>query len=168
MPFAVTHVLLTIICVAIYRDFIAKKKFPMYIVLLAGFAGLLPDIDIAIGWIMTPFGIMIQHGTLTHTPLLALLFAVPGLVFLRLGKHNKSIIYFVISFGVIFHIFLDWLLGGGGHYGLMLLYPISTVTYRINLLGNFDLAQVPAALDAFILLAWLTYEEFKHKIKDFI
>ncbi len=48
MPFAVTHVLLTIILVGLYRDYVTKhqKYFTLHTVFIAGFSGLLPDIDI--------------------------------------------------------------------------------------------------------------------------
>ena len=51
MPYAVAHVILTIVVADIYRDYFAKKKFPMIYVLIAGIAGLLPDADIPAGWI---------------------------------------------------------------------------------------------------------------------
>ena len=54
MPLAVTHVLLTIIMVDLYRDYITKHKgyFTLHTVFIAGFAGLLPDIDIPLNWIL--------------------------------------------------------------------------------------------------------------------
>ncbi len=50
MPYAVTHVILTIVIADLYRDYAAKKKFPMIYVLIAGIAGLLPDLDIPALW----------------------------------------------------------------------------------------------------------------------
>ena len=48
MPFAVTHVLFAIIAVDLYRDYVArhKKYFTLHIVFIAGFAGLLLDMDL--------------------------------------------------------------------------------------------------------------------------
>ena len=47
MPFAATHVLLTIIVIDPYRDYICKNKslFSLHTVLIGGIAGLLPDIE---------------------------------------------------------------------------------------------------------------------------
>ena len=39
MPYAVAHVILTIVIADIYRDYFAKKKFPMIYVFIAGIAG---------------------------------------------------------------------------------------------------------------------------------
>jgi len=45
--------------------------------MVAGVAGLLPDIDTPLNWILASFGKTIgilQHGGLTHTPFFALVF----------------------------------------------------------------------------------------------
>lgn len=48
MPLAVTHVLLTIIAVDLFRDYFLKNKryFTIHTVFIAGIAGLLPDMDL--------------------------------------------------------------------------------------------------------------------------
>ncbi len=170
MPLAVTHVLLTIIAIDLYRDYITKHKkfFTLHTVLIGGIAGLLPDIDIPLGWIMRNFGINIVHGSLTHTPWFALLFFIPGWIFLRRDKKKTATTFFVISFGIMFHLFLDWFLGGGMHGGIMWLYPFSTQVFKVHLLYRFGLSSLPAGIDAIILLLWLWHEEVKHKISDFI
>ena len=173
MPQAVTHVLLTIILVGFYRDYVTKHKhyFSLYTVLIAGFAGLFPDIDVPLNWIFKVYGYIFplwQHGGITHTPTFALIFLVPGLLFLKKGKHKMAMYFFVMSFGISFHLFLDWLLGGGGHSGIMFLWPFSHTGWRIGLLTKAGLDSVPQALDAIILLSWLFYIEKKHKISDFV
>src|SRR3989338_6852819 len=105
MPLAVTHVLLTIIIVGLYRDYVTKHKhyFSLYTIFIAGVAGLLPDIDIPLAWILRAFGFAFplwEHGGFTHTPVFALLFLVPGLLFLKKGRHRMSMYFFVISFGI--------------------------------------------------------------------
>ena len=84
MPLAVTHVILTIILVDLYRDYFAKHKkyFTIHTLFIAGFAGLLPDIDIPLNWLLSIFGISILHRTITHTPLFAVIFLVPAFIFL--------------------------------------------------------------------------------------
>lgn len=168
MPYAVTHVLLSIIAIDIFRDYFAKNKkyLSLHTILIGGIAGLLPDIDVPLGWVMKYFGVEVIHGSLTHTPWFALLFFIPGLVFLNKGKKKVATIFFVISFGIFLHIFLDWLLGGGMYEGVMWLFPFSMQTFKLHIMSGFNGWQ--AAIDAVLLLGWLWHEEVKHKIKDFI
>lgn len=174
MPLAVTHVLLTIILVGLYRDYVTKHKkyFTLHTVFIAGVAGLLPDIDVPLRMVSEffSFGLsrLFQHGGITHTLLFASVFLIPGFVLWNQKKHKMAVYFFVISFGITFHIFLDFLLGGGAHYGIMFFYPFSTVGYKVHILNRLGLSSVPMALDAIILLAWLWHEEYKHKISDFI
>ena len=112
MPLAVTHVILTIVLVDLYRDYILKNKkyFTMHTVMIAGIAGLLPDIDIPLSKIFALFSIhidLIEHGMITHTPIFGLIFLIPAFYFLK--KENKTMAYyfFAITFGILFHIFLD-------------------------------------------------------------
>jgi membrane-bound metal-dependent hydrolase YbcI (DUF457 family) len=174
MPLAVTHVLLTIIIVDLYRDYVAKHKkyFSLHTILLAGVAGLLPDIDIPLKMLGDLFNfnipLFMQHGGITHTLLFAVIFLIPVFILLKKEKHKAAMIFFVISFGIFFHLFLDWLLGGGGHYGIMWLFPLNVQASSLSLLSMFGLNNLPEALDAVILLAWLWHEEIRHKISDFI
>jgi membrane-bound metal-dependent hydrolase YbcI (DUF457 family) len=174
MPLAVTHVLLTIILVDLYRDYVTKNKkyFTLHTVLIAGIAGLLPDIDVPIRMIYSLFNtqvpVLLQHGMLTHTPLFALVFLIPALILWKQEKHKVSMMFFVITFGAMFHIFLDWFIGGGAYEGIMWFFPFSTTTFKLHILRNLGITDWPMALDAVILLGWLWHEEVKHKIKDFI
>jgi len=174
MPLAVTHVLLTIIVVDLYRDYITKHKklFTLHTLFIAGFAGLLPDIDILIKMFSEFFNwnvpVLLQHGGITHTLIFSLIFLIPGLILWKQKKHKPAVIFFVISFGIFFHIFLDWFLGGGAYEGIMWFWPASTTPFKIHLLKLIGLTDLPVALDALILLGWLWHEERKHKISDFI
>ncbi len=169
MPLAVTHVLLTIILVDLYRDYVAKHRrfFTLHTLVIAGIAGLLPDIDIPINWLLSIFGASLAHGTITHAFMFGLIFLIPAFVFLRKGKHKTAMYFFVICFGMLFHIFLDFFLGGGTWEGIMWLWPLSTQVFKIHLLSKIGLENIPAAIDALVLLGWLWHEEIKHKIKDF-
>jgi membrane-bound metal-dependent hydrolase YbcI (DUF457 family) len=168
MPFAVTHVLASIILVDLYRDYFAKHKkyFTLHTIFIAGFAGLLPDVDIPLNWILNLFGLEIIHRTITHTPLFALLFLIPGVILWSKKKHNLAMYFFVISFGILLHIFLDYFFTAD-HGGVMLLYPFSTAEYALNLLQGLG-TNFFAGMDAIILLLWLWHEEMKHKISDYI
>lgn len=173
MPLAVTHVLLTIILVDLYRDYFTKHKkyFTLHTLLIAGIAGLLPDIDVPISWLLNTFGYsfeILKHGGIFHTSIFALIFFIPAFIFLKKEKHKTAMIFFVITFGILFHLFLDYLLGGGLYEGIMWLWPLSANTFKIHLLNKIGLSNIPATLDAIILLIWLWHEEVKHKISDFI
>lgn len=173
MPLAVTHVILTIVAVDLYRDYISKHKryFTLWAILVAGIAGLLPDIDIPLNFLLSNFGMsmqLLEHGGITHTPFFALLFLIPFAILWRMKKHRLAILLLVVAFGVLFHTFLDFFIGGGDPEGMMLFYPFSE--QRISQLGLLLFAGFPAipALDAVILILWLVHEERKHKIRDFI
>ncbi|UCD04446.1 MAG: metal-dependent hydrolase [Candidatus Woesearchaeota archaeon] len=173
MPLAVTHVILTIIIVDLLRDYVIKKHkryITLHTLFIAGIGGILPDIDIALGWLYslitgtnTSF-----HGGFTHTPLFGLIFLIPGLILWYKGKHRYATYFFVLTFGVLFHISLDLILGGGAYEGIMLFWPISTATFKIHLLKMVGVVGIPSAIDGIILLLWLWHEEYKHKISDFI
>ncbi|MBI2134685.1 metal-dependent hydrolase [Candidatus Woesearchaeota archaeon] len=169
MPFAVTHVLLAIIAVDLYRDYFAKHKkyFTLHTVFIAGFAGLLPDIDIPLNWILNLFGAEIVHRTITHTPLFGLIFLIPAFILWSYKKHKIALYFFVTTFGILLHLFLDYTFVVDAAGGIMFFYPFSTAVYGLNLLQNVSVNMF-AAMDAAILLLWLWHEEMKHKISDFI
>ncbi len=175
MPLAVTHVLLTIILVDIYRDYVTKKKryFSLHAVLIAGIAGLLPDIDFFLKWFSRFFGYsnhLFEHGGITHTILFGLIFLIPAFFYLRKRNYKFSVYFFVIVFGILFHLFLDYFVGGGGEEGIMLFWPLTDERFKMHLLLQFGTENMSILLgmDAIILLLWLYHEEIKHKIKDFI
>lgn len=174
MPLAVTHVLLTIIVVDLYRDYFAdhKRYFTLYTVLIAGIASVLPDIDIAFRIAAEFFNFvlpkMLEHGMATHTPIFALLFIIPGMILWKKEKHRAGMIFFVIAFGIVFHLFLDYFIGGGSKEGIMWLWPFSDVQYKLHLLKYLGLPNIPEIMDGAILLGWLAHLEIKHKLIDFI
>ena len=174
MPLAVTHVLTSIISVDLYRDYVAKHKkyFTLHTIFLAGLFGLLPDIDVVIRIIANFFKFsvhpLIQHGGITHTPFFAFLFLIPGFILWKKKKHKQAVYFYVATFAILLHIFLDYFIGGGGYEGIMWLFPFSTQSWKLHLLYAFDMKDIPMALDAIILLGWLWHEEIKHKISDFI
>lgn len=172
MPLAVTHILLTIILLDIYRDYITshKKYFSIHTLWIAGVAGLLPDIDIILEWFIVQIRInaLFLHGYFTHTIIFGLIFLIPAFIFLKKKQHKKAMYFFVITYGVLFHIFLDVVLGGGAYMGSMLLWPFSITTYKLHILTNLGISNMMISIDAILLIFWLYYIERKHKIKDFI
>ncbi|MBU2639961.1 MAG: metal-dependent hydrolase [Nanoarchaeota archaeon] len=175
MPLAVTHVLIPLILVDLYRDYFSKVKFNLHYVFIAGLAGLLPDIDIAVFWVISVFKkipLNEIHRTFTHSLFFLLIFIV--LFFLTrdfnfkwLGKKKLSLdkVFLAISFGVFIHLVLDALLSGH----IMPLYPFSSFELGLNLIkeGSFG-GTFFTGLDAILLVVWLIHEEINHKISDYI
>ena len=120
MPFAVTHVLITIIIIDLFRNIILKKKnFPLHLVLIGGIAGLLPDIDVAVFWLLQTFssiGIEEVHKVFTHTLIIPLVIFLASQITLKWKKISQPLL--VISAGYTIHLLLDSIF-----YGSPLFYP---------------------------------------------
>lgn len=174
MPLAVTHILTSIIAVGLYRDHVTKHKryFTLHTVFIAGLAGLLPDLDIAFRMMAKVIGVnlhwLLQHGEITHTPLFGLLFLIPAFILWSKKKHKIAMYFFVITFGIMLHLFLDYVIGGGAGEGVMWFFPFSMQAYKIHILNYFAMKDIPVAMDAVLLLGYLWYMEIKHKISDFV
>ena len=168
MPFAVTHVLSSIILADLYRDYVAKHKkyFTLHTVFIAGFAGLLPDIDIPFNLLLNFMGADLVHRTITHTPLFAMIFLIPGFVLWKRKRHKIAMYFFVTAFAILLHISLDYFFAADNN-GVMFFYPLSYEQYALNLLKGLSI-DFFAGMDAIILLLWLWHEEIKHKISDYI
>ena len=168
MPQAVVHVLFTIVLLDLFRDHFLKnkRKLPLHYIFIGGIAGLLPDIDVPLFWLLDNFlGFNVPwfHRMFTHTILFILIFLAIALIYLDFNK-KASILFFVIAFGVAFHIFLDWLLVGG----IAPFYPFLDAIYGLDLIARTKLPLAIEGLEAIVLLAWLWHEEKTHKIRDFI
>ncbi|MBI1936069.1 metal-dependent hydrolase [Candidatus Woesearchaeota archaeon] len=168
MPQAVVHVLFSIIVLDLIRDHILKdkRKIPLHYIFIGGVAGLLPDIDVPLFWLLSNFlGFNVPwfHRIFTHTLLFILLLLTISLIYYDLSRKTSEI-FLIITFGAAFHIFLDWLLVGA----VALLYPFSDATYGLNLLGKLKIPLAVEGLEAIVLLWWLWHEEKTHKISDFI
>jgi membrane-bound metal-dependent hydrolase YbcI (DUF457 family) len=178
MPQAVTHFLIPIILLELFRELIVKKKksFPVHYVFIGGLAGLLPDLDVAAYYILSFFGLTLQevHRTFSHTLFVPLVFVLLGFVFYKfknkeLGEHHLKLsnIFFVIAFGTFMHLLLDATISGV----VMPLYPLSTFTIGLNLISLLPAqwqSTILPTLDAVLLILWMIYLEVKHKISRFI
>ncbi len=167
MPLAVTHVLLTIIAIDIFRDYIIKKKklIPLHFIFIGGIAGLLPDIDIPIFWLLNllKFNVQWFHGTFTHIFLIPIAILVASLITYKYNK-KAGILLGIISFGYGFHILLDFIFYGTNTSPF---WPFLVTSFK-GFTNYIDIPRLEMGLDAFILLGWLWHEEKKHKISDFI
>jgi len=167
MPNPTTHLLVPLILADIYRDYIAKKKFKLFFILAAGIAGLLPDIDIAIGAVMKYIFNLpgsVAHRQFTHTIFIPLIFLAVALLW---RKNRQALLLFsMIAFGSFTHIILDMLLQGQ----IMPFYPLSGISIGISFaaLSAKETIVFFTLIDGILLGAWLIHEYAKHRIRDFI
>lgn len=168
MALAVTHVLIPIVVLSLFRFYYKrlKKNITIHEVFAAGVAGLLPDIDVPIDLI---FGLEL-HRVFTHTFVVPIIIILIGFFLLRNPKGKTKGVHwqtlaFVAAFGWAFHIFLDMAVSNG----VPALWPLSSMTFGWNLLDSLEMSMTYlASLDAVILLGWLWHEDAKHKIIDYI
>lgn len=169
MPFAVTHVLIPIILVDLFRDHVLKKPrmLPNKFIYLASFAGLLPDLDLPLQMLLTNFFAwnIESHRLIFHNiwiPLAAFAgFLIAYYLFKRktLGK-----IFLMVFIGTALHLVLDVTVYGSIYPFL----PLNEYSFGINLLPSYEAyVTIMLSVDAILLLLWLAHEEFEHKISDY-
>ena len=173
MALALTHILLTIFVLDLFRHYhFGKKKFPRYLLVVGGIAGLAPDIDIPLSfiWNLASGNVDSLHGAFTHSLLFVLIFAILGFYlgssasFLKSKKLQSkwAAIFYVIAFGWLMHLSLDCLYGS---YKLFL-WPINFDTLAfcpdIGFLQTYRIS-----IDALLLVGWLIHEEMHGLVKDY-
>lgn len=171
MPLAVTHVLIPIILIDFIRDHYVKHKkaWPLKFILAAGIGGLLPDLDIMVGWLAyLLFGTdhWAFHRTLTHSIFFPLVFAILAVFFyFYKGGHNSYFKYsFMLSLGIASHLLLDMISGT-----VPLFFGMSSAAYGLNIgLESVLRSSILTGFDAILLILWLVHEEWHHKISDYI
>lgn len=163
MPFAVTHIILTIVLLDLFRHYVfGKEKFPRYLLVVGGVAGLLADIDVPFTGIYNFFtGSAVNfHGVVTHSLIFPLIFLVIAGVLHYKRETKWAKIFYVITAGLIFHLVLDCLFGGNYAY----FWPFTTPTFC----PQWDISEHFTGIDAIILVVWLVHEELHNRIKDYI
>lgn len=159
MPYAATHVILSIVIVDLFRDHISRWKFSLWYVLVGGVAGLAPDIDMLVSWIIAGDIFAFHHG-FTHTLVVPIILLIAGIVCWKFWRRGAGLFFFICTFGWTFHIFLDAIF-----WGLPApLYPL--LAGSITIFSYVDPGW-SSALDAFILLGWLIHEHWQAG-KDYI
>jgi len=184
MPYAVTHILIPIFIVAIFRDFYlskdAKRKFPLHYVLLAGLGGALPDIDIPISMALNLMGFVSWdiHRTFTHSLSFAGIFFLLFLILAPVKEEARicnitrhklklNLIFLMLAIGVVSHLLLDSFFGEVAYF----FYPFTNIAYKADILPFFPLEwrdKLMPTLDGILLVVWIFYLEVKHRISDFI
>jgi len=150
MPFVVTHMLVPMILIDIFRDNILKikkSKLSNKYILIAGLAGLLPDIDIPLSIF---FPTLFAHRTITHTVWVPLTFLFLFSVFHFIRKRNWSMIFLMCFIGTAIHITLDVVTAGS----IQLFYPISKTLFAVYLIPAGSVIFVYSAMDAVLLWIW--------------
>src|SRR3989344_4208469 len=165
MALAVTHIILAIAFLDIFRHYVfGLKKFPRYLLVIGGIARLAPDLDIPLGWILTLLtGTTVPvHRLFTHSLFFVLLFVVIGVILNYYRKLKWARIFYVIAVGWTLHILLDCFYGGMGSTLFPFLWPLQVLP---TFCPSWDLYQSAHSTDAIILVLWLLHEEIHHKIK---
>jgi membrane-bound metal-dependent hydrolase YbcI (DUF457 family) len=178
MAYAVTHMLVAMFAVEMYRKFFVKnnKIFPRYYILIAAIAGLIPDLDLAAYYFLYFFGFTLDqiHRTFMHSAFIPLgLFLIGGIIYKsgiknpELAKHRLKIstIFFIFAAGTIIHLLLDITYGK-----IPPLYPIIQTSIGLDLLVKFPQPLqelIPATIDGVLFLFWLMWMEFKLKIDNY-
>ena len=178
MPHAVTHVLIVLILLELFRDYYIKNKqsFPLHYVLIGGIAGLLPDLDVALYYMLSFFGFTYfeVHRVFLHNIFLPIIFVALAIPFWKfkskeLGVRHLKLknIFLVIAFGSFVHLLLDVLVAGT----ILPLYPFSGLSVGMNIIELAPLAwreTILPSIDAVLLVLWLIHLEIRHKISSFI
>jgi len=161
MPYAVMHALIPIILVDTVRDHVFKMKknlLPNRYILLAGIAGMLPDLDL----LFTPY----LHRTITHSIWFPLSFLFGFLLSYTLQKERLYKIFLMLFIGFSLHILMDAVLLGS----VAPLFPLDSTEIGFNILAPIE-SLGPAvfpAIDAILLFIWLIHEELKHNISEYL
>ncbi len=164
MAYAVTHVLVPIIILDVLRHYVfGLKKFPRYLIVVGGIAGLLPDIDIILGWIYNWFipANVDVHGMFSHSLFFPIVFIFIAIYFEYIHNTKWRNILYVTAFGWFMHILLDWLYG---EYKAIF-WPF--LTADPTLFPSWNLWIYSAHIDAIILVLWLVHEELHGYVKDY-
>ena len=163
MALAAAHIIIAIFILDLFRHYVfGKKKFPRYLLIVGGIAGLGPDIDVILTWVFQFITGSSDnlHGTFTHSFFFVSVFLVIALFFNYQKDKKWARIFYVISAGWLVHLFLDWLYG---EYKF-LFWPFPT---PMSIFPNTGIVNYAIEIDAIILVLWLVHEEIYSKIKDY-
>jgi len=183
MPLAVTHVLVPIISLALFKDYSrrAEKYFTKKHVFLVGVAGLSPDIDLILYRIAQLLGQSVPpsdigHRIIFHNIWIPLGFIGFYFLFNYFAKSKKSKryqsfskIFLVLFIGFTMHLLLDAVLTGH----VMPFYPLDSFMINLDLVGQAAaVSGIPGltilvSMDALLLLFWLWHQEMEHHISDY-
>jgi membrane-bound metal-dependent hydrolase YbcI (DUF457 family) len=164
MPLAVTHVVPAIILYNYFKKKLGIEKYDFpHAAFVAAVGALLPDTDIFLGRFLQLFGFNLAHGSYTHTTFFALIFFTVAAIFFLFKKYRLVLLFSLLGFGIIIHIFLDYLIGGGAEKGVMWFFPFSDHSYKIHLLRDLPFPLWAEELDGLVLLGWIWFKSVSFK-----
>ncbi len=164
MANSVTHVIVAIVILDLFRHYVfGKKNFPRYLLVIGGIAGLAPDLDIPLTWIYRFFTNSVEslHGVFTHSIFFVLLFLGIGVILHYRQNLKWAKISYVISAGWFMHLLLDCLYGGYKTF----FWPLQGDS---TFCPQWGIQTYAADVDAIILVLWLVHEEVHKLIRDYI
>ncbi len=164
MALAVTHILIPLIVLDLLRHYVfGKEKFPRYLIVIGGIAGLMPDIDIVISWFVRFLTGNTQtiHGVFTHSLFFVLFFLAIAVAMRIKREFVTARIFYVIAFGWFLHIFLDWIFG---EYKAIFWPFFSTST---SIFPSWNIWVYAVQIDAVLLVLWLIHEEVHKNVRDY-
>ena len=169
MALAVTHVLVVIVLLDLFRHYVfGKKNFPRYLVVIGGIAGLAPDLDITLGWFLSfVTGTTVYfHGFFTHSIFFVLLFLTIAIIRQYQDDLKWAKIFYVIAIGLTFIIILDCFYGGFTSGEIKLFFwPLTILP---SFCPNWNIYSYAESIDAIILVGWLIHEEVHNHIKRYV
>jgi membrane-bound metal-dependent hydrolase YbcI (DUF457 family) len=164
MPLAVTHVAPAVLLFNFLKKKFNIRKYEFSQALfISAIGALLPDTDIFLGRFLHVYGFNLAHGTYTHTVFFAFIFLFPAVIFYLFRKYRSALFFSLLGFGIIIHIFLDYLIGGGAEAGVMWFFPFSNQSYKIHLLSALPFPFWAIELDALVLLGWIYFKPSSFK-----
>ncbi|MAH03448.1 hypothetical protein CMI39_01535 [Candidatus Pacearchaeota archaeon] len=179
MPNPITHILITIILIELFREYFIKdnRKFPRYYILIAAFAGIIPDLDLLAYYVLYFFGFGVEqiHRTFLHSLFIPLILFLIGIMILKFGvkikflrKHHikLSVVFFIFTAGNLVHLILDSIITGK----IIPFYPLLDYSIGLNIISNFPEGlqwMISHTIDVLLLFFWIFWMEFKLKIRDY-
>ncbi|MEK6875570.1 MAG: metal-dependent hydrolase [Nanoarchaeota archaeon] len=178
-PTATTHILAAVILIELFRDFFIKdnKKFPRYYILIAAIGAVIPDLDIAIYYILYFFGFTFNqvHRTFFHTIFIPLILFFAGIFawtinfkISQIGKRHMKLprVFYILAFGSFLHLILDSTIIGS----ISPFYPFSSYKIGLDIISYLPKEISPLiipTIEGILLLFWLFWMEFKLKISNY-
>jgi len=179
MPYATTHILIAIILIELFREYVIKNnyKFPRYYILIAAIGGILPDLDVGAYYLLYFFGFSFEqvHRTFLHSLFFPLILFLIGIFIYYTGIKNSEIrkrhlklstIFFILSAGSLLHLILDAVFWGQ----IVPFYPLMNYSIGFNLVEFFPegfRSTIAPVIDAILMMFWLFWMEFKLKISNY-
>jgi len=169
MSAPITHFLIPVFILGVLRHFFPaiKAKINSKHVLLAGFFGLVPDLDLLIVWLLNFLrgeSLSDYHRLYFHNLFFVLGIFLILILFCIYKRKRLCLLSGVMLFSVIIHLILDSTFGR-----VMWLYPFSLVKYGFNLAGVGNISWlIQVGLDALIFSIWIMYMIWVGKIRKIV